>query len=255
MSNDDFGAWGHTAHVHRDDQFVLALAETATVDVHETRFAVSTELGVWIPAGVRHSARFAPGFAAFVHRTGTPTHFTAEPRAVAVDAALRQRLLASSFEDISPTKLLHDALKSARAGHDEPSEGSPLDAPPIAGLARIELEGPLTRVIAAALHADPADDRSLEGWAQRLHTSAVTIRRAFQRETGASFSAWRTAVRLEASAAMLHRGSPVATVARTVGLTHNGLLAACRRHYGCTPSELRARQQASSRGRIRKIVR
>ncbi|WP_136024735.1 AraC family transcriptional regulator [Microbacterium sp. K27] len=273
---DGFGPWGHGTHRHDDDQFIVALSGSAVIDVDGERFAVDQSQGVWIPAGFPHSARFHPGFAPFVHRTGSPTDVVPTPCAVSVTGELRNRLLATSISRTDASPILCAALRKGgfhrpvreggtpvAAGGDPVAAGTPVEAaggdPDAAGsgcpatehtrmraeiarLARAELHGPLTVAISAALHADPSDDRTLDGWARRLHTSTTSIRRAFVAELGTSYTTWRTAVRLEAAVALLHRGYPVANAARAVGLTHNGLLAAFHRGYGCRPSAMRLSQ-------------
>ncbi|WP_396658294.1 helix-turn-helix domain-containing protein [Microbacterium oxydans] len=266
--DEDFGPWGHGRHRHDDDQFIVALSGSAVIEVDGEPFTVDQTEGIWIPAGVPHSARFHPGFAPFVHRTGAPTGVVSAPCAVAVSVELRNRLLATAISGADASPLLCAALRrssrrrSVRGvgdpAHVDAVAVSPVGAPAprrsdaaaerarmrseVARIAHAELRGPLTSAIGAALRADPADDRTLDGWARRLHTSTTSIRRAFVTELGTSYTTWRTAVRLEAAAALLRRGYPVANAARAVGLTHNGLLAAFHRGYGCRPSAMRRHQ-------------
>lgn len=252
--DDRFGPRGHGMHVHHDDQFIVAVSGSAVIDVDGEQFAVNQSTGVWIPAGFVHSAHFRPGFAPFAHRTGSPTRVVSAPRSVVVTEELRNRLLATSISGANASPILHAVLAQEgrnRAVREDDTPVSPsngeVDATrtqrraEVERLARAELNGPLTAAISAALHADPADDRTLDSWARRLHTSTTSIRRAFVAELGTSYSAWRTAVRLEAAAALLRRGYPVANAARAVGFTHNGLLAAFHRGYGCQPSAMRQR--------------
>lgn len=269
--DDGFGPWGHAVHRHDDDQFIVALSGSAVIDVGGEQFTVDRSEGVWIPAGVPHSARFHPGFAPFVHRTGAPTDVVSAPCSVAVSGELRNRLLAAAISGADASPILCATLRRGgrRRGVRE-TEGSvvaegtvpvgrvpgPVVAPgrgnpaadrarmrsEIARIAHAELRGPLTSAIGAALRADPADDRTLDGWARRLHTSTTSIRRAFVTELGTTYTTWRSAVRLEAAVVLLRRGYPVANAARAVGLTHNGLLAAFHRGYGCRPSAMRLHQ-------------
>lgn len=257
MEEDRFGPWGHGTHRHDDDQFIVALSGSAVIDVDGEQFAVNQGTGVWIPAGFPHSARFHPQFAPYVHRTGSPTDVVSAPCTVAVTGELRNRLLASSISGADASPILCATLRKDDRHHpigqpenpvapttdDASAERTRMRAE-VARLARAELHGPLTSAISAALHADPADDRTLDGWARRLHTSTTSIRRAFVAELGTSYTTWRTAVRLEAAVALLHRNYPVANAARSVGLTHNGLLAAFRRGYGCQPSAMRCGQKS-----------
>ena len=91
-------------------------------------------------------------------------------------------------------------------------------------------------LIARALTDDPADDRDLAAWGRLVGASSRTLARAFVAETGMTFGAWRTQVRLLASLPLLAAGMPVATVARRVGYaTPSAFVAAFRRVTDTTP--------------------
>ena len=103
--------------------------------------------------------------------------------------------------------------------------------------------GKLARSIASALDVDPADPRGLDDWARTLHTSAMTIRRAFKAETELTWSAWRTQHRVHSAVHLLRHGARASRAAAAVGFSEAGLSAAVRRHYGCTPSALASRRR------------
>jgi AraC-like DNA-binding protein len=91
-------------------------------------------------------------------------------------------------------------------------------------------------LIAQSLTDDPADDRDLAAWGRLVGASSRTLARAFVAETGMTFGAWRTQVRLLASLPLLAAGMPVATVARRVGYaTPSAFVAAFRRVTNTTP--------------------
>ncbi|WP_436702256.1 helix-turn-helix transcriptional regulator [Nocardioides sp. BYT-33-1] len=91
------------------------------------------------------------------------------------------------------------------------------------------------QAVARALTLDPADRTGLTGWAERLHVSAKTLQREFERVYGMSFSAWRTRTRLEASRAMLSRWSVTETAHRVGYATASSYVAAFTRAYGEPP--------------------
>ncbi|QYJ02796.1 AraC family transcriptional regulator [Nocardioides panacisoli] len=108
------------------------------------------------------------------------------------------------------------------------AEVAPLD------FAAVE-DGP-ARAVASALLRDPADPTSLADWARRLHVSAKTLQRCFERDYGCSFSQWRTRTRLALSIALLRRHT-VTETAHLVGYaTASAYVAAFRRAYGVTPA-------------------
>ncbi|MDQ4114891.1 MAG: AraC family transcriptional regulator [Actinomycetota bacterium] len=106
------------------------------------------------------------------------------------------------------------------------------DAEPVAH--RPSTSGPAP-VVAAALLRNPADPTSLTAWAARLHVSPKTLQRDFEREYGRSFSAWRTAIRLQASTAMLSRWSVTETAHRVGYSSASAYIAAFTREYGEPP--------------------
>lgn len=218
-----FGAWGHDEHWHPYGHLVLALAGDAVLSADGVTHVIATDQGVWVPSRVPHRATFQPGFAPLVIETGDlalgssclPLH---------VSRDLRRRLIARRLDGDDPVGVLITELERLRQLPD----GGSLTVP--------DPTGPLTGAIAAAFAGDASDPRTLTDWAETLHCSGMSIRRAFREETGISFSEWRTRRRLAVSLQLLRSGSPVSSAAYAVGLTHNGLIAAYRRHLGAPPS-------------------
>jgi AraC-like DNA-binding protein len=229
------GAWGHDEHAHSYGQLVYAITGEATFSWTGENGAgrVDCATALWFPPRLPHAARFAPGFVPLLFEFDLPGPVTA-PLSLVVDRDLRASLLQEVLEGGgAAVERLRDRLRRAAGtpGGDATSVIWPT--------------GPLTRPIADALREDPADERTLEDWAAHLHTSVVSIRRAFPAETGLAFTQWRTRVRLSAALAPLRDGQPVTRVAHAVGFSHNGFLAAFRRHFACAPSEVARRSAAA----------
>lgn len=93
--------------------------------------------------------------------------------------------------------------------------------------------------VARALWRDPADDRGLADWALQLHVSTKTLQRNFEREFDMTFTAWRTATRLRAAAAMLHDLSVTDTAHRVGYASASALVAAFTREFGAPPGRSR----------------
>lgn len=92
-------------------------------------------------------------------------------------------------------------------------------------------------VVARQLATDPGDPATLSDWAGRLHISAKTLQRDFERSFGVPFSTWRTTRRLTLARALLH-SDPVGRVAGKVGYqSTSAFIAAFRREFGCTPTQ------------------
>ncbi len=193
-----------------------------------------------VPAGIAHSARFNPGFRAVTGAVELPAHARV-PMALVITDRLRIRLLDAQWcvDSSSVETIANEADAVGEVLREDIATAAQL---PYGDLGAVVVPiGPVSGPVAAALHSNPADPRTLEDFAAQLHTSVVSIRRAFRDETGLPFSQWRTQVRLRAAVTLLQRGQTVARVAARVGLSHNGLLSAMRKHYGCTPSDLVAR--------------
>jgi len=91
------------------------------------------------------------------------------------------------------------------------------------------------RAVARELLRDPADPTGLGEWAYRLHVSAKTLQRDFEREFAMTFTAWRTRTRMQAAVALLHDRS-VTETAHLVGYASaSAFVAAFTREYGEPP--------------------
>lgn len=217
-----FGSWGHDDHVHDFHQFLYAPVGHAVVWAEGHGHRVCPEVGLWMPAGVWHAARFdedcliaAIGFD--LARWSLPF----EPATEVVITARRRRMLLAHLrdDDVEPSAELFETLL-----HGPPS---------------LPLPEPITdlpRAVASALQLSPDDQRTAAEWATSLHAGATTLRRAFVVETGLTFSEWRTRLRLNRSLDLLARGLMVSSVAQRVGFTStNGFILAFRRYFGVTP--------------------
>jgi len=220
--------WGHDPHVHTFGQLVHAVSGRATFTIHPagagraTTYVVDTTAALWIPPRVIHSARFEPGFSPSVHALDLGAE-RVDPCQFVVDDTVRTELLSTQWIPDPTLVATRAALEASHVG--------PLSGPP-------RPHGPLAGRMAEILDADPSDSRSLEEWARDLHTSAMTIRRAFSAETGMTYSQWRTHHRLHAALRLLREGGRPLRVAHAVGYSEGGLVTAFRRQFGCTPSSL-----------------
>ncbi|MBV8537016.1 MAG: helix-turn-helix transcriptional regulator, partial [Alphaproteobacteria bacterium] len=97
-----------------------------------------------------------------------------------------------------------------------------------------------------ALRGRPADARTLAEWGKLVGASARTLARAFLKETGMSFAAWRAQVRLLAALARLAGGEKVTSVALDLGYeSPSAFIAMFRRQLGVTPSRYFAGESKS----------
>lgn len=113
--------------------------------------------------------------------------------------------------------------------------------PPVELSHRAPVSRPALEVTRSLL-ADPADATGLAEWADRLHVSAKTLQRDFEREYEMSFSAWRTRARLGAAVSLLRHCTVTETAHRVGYSSASAFVAAFTREFGTTPGRFDARE-------------
>lgn len=99
-------------------------------------------------------------------------------------------------------------------------------------------QDPRLRKIFDAYLAVPADERSLQDWAEMVGASSRTLERRFITEFGLPFREWRQHMRLLGALPLLGAGTPITQVALEVGYdTPSAFSTMFRRIMGVTPSE------------------
>ena len=100
------------------------------------------------------------------------------------------------------------------------------------------------RSLCQALLDAPGDQRPLEAWAGTINTSARTLARRFQSETGLSFGAWRQQARVLEAMGRLGSGESVTEVALDLGYESVSAFSAMfHRATRASPSQFRGRPQ------------
>ncbi|MFD2353380.1 helix-turn-helix domain-containing protein [Nonomuraea ferruginea] len=95
---------------------------------------------------------------------------------------------------------------------------------------------PRLAAVCAALHADPADPRTLARHAADAGTSDRTLARLCRAELGMTFPQWRTQLRLHHALLLLAEGGAVTQVAHRCGWSSaSAFIDAFRRALGYTP--------------------
>lgn len=201
------GRW----HAHRRAQLIHASEGVLTVKTEQGYWVVPPQRGVWILPGVAHQVSSRKGF--WLRTLYAEPGAAALPdscRVVSIDPLVEQLLIAASEFGIDypsggpQERLLHvivDRLPSLSV--------APLHLPQPAE--------PRLRRLAAALMANPADERMLEALAATAGFSGRTAARLFTKETGLSFQQWRRQLRLLAALERLGEGENVTAVAFAVG--------------------------------------
>jgi AraC-like DNA-binding protein len=91
--------------------------------------------------------------------------------------------------------------------------------------------------VAREFERDPASDATLFDFAESQATSSRTLARAFRRETGLTFGAWRAQWRLMKALELLALKKSVTDVALSLGYdSTSAFINTFRRHLGTTPA-------------------
>lgn len=219
-------------HSHPTHELLWNRRGASTATIGSRTWTITPSVGLWIPAGLSHSAKAPAG--TWYRTAHVDVHHAsplpAEPVAVEVTPLLTlllerltARALPADSRDLTE-RMVFDVL--------EPSPHALLVQRP---------DSALLRPVVTALEAHPGDSRTLTDWAQRLGVSERTVTRAFRSETGLSFGAWHAALRAQRAALLLGGGITAEEVALRVGFSSASAFgAAFRRTTGLTPGQLRS---------------
>ncbi|MEU6293635.1 helix-turn-helix transcriptional regulator [Streptomyces erythrochromogenes] len=229
---------GHPPHVHTYHQFLYAPLGRVQVSALETSWTVELTAGLWVPSGVTHSSRYSWDAVVVVESFDAERFDLPYDRPTPVNVTNEQKaLLLSRVRTSQPDPAGPDVFARLSATHPD---ALPLPMP----------TSPTVLAVAEALARTPSDPRTASAYAADFYTSATTLRRAFQAETGMSFSEWRTRLRLNHALDLLDQGQTVQTVSAHVGFAStNGFILAFRRYFGRTPGTYARRNTDGSRGR------
>lgn len=214
-------------HQHRHHELLSSITESITVSTHRTVHVVPRGSAIWLPAHCPHAVWARPGNV--MRCTWFAPHLL--PHALTHPTVLTT----SSLLDA----VLGHLTQEDRPAHRARAEAFALDLLSLEARPDEGLPQPTTawlRDVTAALAARPGHPRTVGQWAASCAVSERTFTRRFALETGLPFAAWRTRLRIQAAMAELTVGTPVGTVARTVGFTTtSAFITAFRRHTGVTP--------------------
>jgi len=225
---------GHETGLHRHPraQLLFATAGVMRVTTEAALFTVPPGTGLWVPADTLHAVRMdgAVHMRALFLRADAAAAGPTITTVIAVSPLLRELILTVCGEPVvwdasGPIRLVADLAlhEIARAG------SRPLSLP--------ACRDPRLARVAAALIANPADPRDLDGYAAVAGASVRTLARLFRTETGMSFQQWRRQLRMTEALARIAQGVPPARVAPAVGYASVPAFgAAFRETFGTTPA-------------------
>lgn len=216
-------------HTHPDHQLAWASTGVLAVVTRAATWVLPPTRALWIPAGLPHetvSSGQATMRALYVRPDLCPINWP-EPTPVAARPLLAELI---GYLEREPL----DQAQRIRA------EAVLVDLLKPVPMATVEVRMPSedrAREVAAALSADPADNRTLQEWGRQVGASERTLARSFVADTGVPFGRWRTLLRLQAALPALAAGDPVSNVARHVGFqSPSSFVAAFHRETSLTPA-------------------
>ncbi|WP_371480482.1 helix-turn-helix transcriptional regulator [Kitasatospora sp. NBC_00315] len=223
-------------HDHTVHQLIHPSRGVLQVSTAMGAWAVPPHRAVWIPAGVPHSHR-AHGVTrmrTLVFNRSVDPLSVDRPTVLAVTPLLREVIVALTDEGPGPALTPQQCRNLEAVALDQLRR---VDALPL------HLPAPADdrlRALAALLHADPADPRTLAGFGVAVGASERTLSRLFRRETGMGFPQWRTQLRLHHSLTLLAAGASVTTVSTACGYGNpSAFIEAFRHAFGTTPGRYR----------------
>lgn len=222
-------SWRWEAHQHDHHQFLWAPDGAVTVETEDVDWLAPPTIGLWIPAGVVHSAGSDQPFrlySLYFEPTRCPFRWTATTP-LAVTPLARELIVHLDNPDLP-------------AAARERAEAVLYDCLAPLSLTTLQIPMPAdsrARQVAEAILADPGDTRDLAVWAHEIGAGERTLTRVFAAETGMPFSQWRLHVRVRAGMQLLSTGASVGVTARKVGYrTASAFVHAFSRVTGSTPA-------------------
>ncbi len=220
------------SHRHRRGQLLYAAKGVIAVRTPHGAWATPPERAVWIPAGVPHSVKMVGAVSIRSVLVEPEVWRSQDDRCIVIEvgALLRSLLVAASA--IEP---LYEV-----GGRD----GMVMDLL-VAELARatvmpLAVPFPTSPALAEKCHAflrGPSPHDSIEAWSTELGMGRRAFTRAFRRETGMSFAAWRRQACLLVALPRLAAGDAVTAVALDLGYESPAAFATMfKRVLGTAPS-------------------
>jgi AraC-like DNA-binding protein/quercetin dioxygenase-like cupin family protein len=222
-------------HRHERAQLIHATAGTMRVLTDDGVWVVPPQRALWMPAGIDHGIFMLSDttMRTLYVRDDAAAFMPASCKVLSVSPLLRELI-------VRATELPLQYDENGPAGHVVA-----LILSELRGLQSLPLQLPMPRdgrlrALCQALLDAPGDQRPLEAWAETVNTSARTLARHFQSETGLSFGAWRQQARVLEAMGRLGGGAPVTQVALDLGYESVSAFSAMfHRATGGSPSQFR----------------
>ena len=236
-------------HFHTDNQIIYPSSGVLTVTTRTGICVVPPRRALWLPVGQPHAFQAwgdAQVCAVLLPSDVNPLGLD-RPTLLAVSPLMREVLIALTEPEPEPepepevesgpraeaergSRPRAERLRAVLFDELEPAAVDPVLLP--------EPRDDRLRAIAALLHEDPADDRSLAEFGRVVGAGERTLSRLFRAELGMGFPQWRGQLRLLHAAIRLLGGQTVQRVAYDCGYSSpSAFVAAFRRAFGTTPGQ------------------
>lgn len=229
---------GFSEHTHPWHQFVYATAGSLLVTVLSSRYVITPEQAIWIPAGMPHTtaaingAKFRNLYVEEKVNIPLPNICTVySTSSLLRELIIELDLCESKAESLEYVAKLHTLI---------------LDQ--ITRLAEFNLYLPwpqsaLLQRLCENLHSTPGESTSSEELARSFGLSNRTLSRRFEKETGITLREWRQKLRLFVALQQLSSARNMTEIAMKLGYSSVSAFSYMfREEMGCTPSEWKNRQ-------------
>ncbi len=219
-------------HSHGWGQLLFIAEGLIQVSARDVGYwVVPPQRAVWIPAFIEHDARtihpvqMRNVYVSPEAAQDLPNHC----QVITVTSLLRELMLALvKIDTLYEEGGAEDRLVSVFLDQLKTTPEVPLHLP--------QPHSDSLQQIASTLRIEPADQRSMEDWANELGSSSRTLARRFRKETGMTFGQWRQQARLLAALTRIAQGDPVARVAQDLGYeSQSAFISMFRKALGKTP--------------------
>ena len=221
------------AHCHQSTQLLYASAGVMTVTTKKGIWVVPPQRAVWVPALVEHEILTSGCLSMrtlYIKRDAAPD-LSKQCCVVTVPLLLRELILhAVTLPRLYDLKGFDARIMTVILDQIRSLPVAPLDL-------RIP-QDPRLNGIYEALTDNPADNRSLEDWGDKVGACSRTLARIFRAETGMSFHQWRQQFRILEALKRLGHGDSVTKAALDVGYdSPSAFISMFKKALGKTPGQ------------------
>lgn len=222
---------------HQYGELIYAFSGVIEITVGQRHYLAPPQHGVWIPPGVDHvgASRDQVCFSALCLDAAYSALMPAEVCTLAI-APLPRAVLNTLHQRGADYPRDDAELRLFQVLVDELRRSQPQES-----YLPTSQDAQLGAVL-SALQEDPACERSLQQWAEVVHSTERTLSRRCQRDLGMSFSEWTQRLRLLRALSQLQSTQTIQAIALDLGYSSpSAFIAMFQRRMGDSPEAFRRR--------------